>query len=115
MGVFSRRKGASYEREVGTVLGLVRQLDQCRDGGGDLEHPALAIECKRRARAVNLPEAMDQAVKSARGRTPVVIHRVDRAESLVTMRLSDWLALYEQHWRQGTASAASSLKETSSP
>ncbi len=95
-----RRKGARYECEVGAALGLVRALDQCRDGGGDLEHPSLAIECKRYAANVNIPKAMDQAVKSAQGRVPVVIHRVDRTESLVTMRLSDWLPLYEQHWRQ---------------
>lgn len=100
MGAKSRRKGSAYEREVGTELGLVRALDQCRDGGGDLEHPTLAIECKRYARNVNIPQAMDQAVKSARGRVPVVIHRVDRAESLVTMRLSDWVGLYNLHWRQ---------------
>lgn len=99
MPINSRAKGASYEREVGEALGLVRQLDQCRDGGGDLEHPALAIECKRRAVTVNIPKAMAQAERSAAGRTPVVIHRVNRAESLVTMRLSDWLALYNQHWR----------------
>jgi hypothetical protein len=99
MPINSRAKGASYEREVGDELGLVRQLDQCRDGGGDLEHPQLAIECKRRARVVNVPKAMAQAEASARGRVPVVIHRVDRAESLVTMRLSDWRALYDLHWR----------------
>lgn len=98
----SRRKGSSYEREVGAQLGLERQLDQCRDGGGDLEHPELAIECKRRAVSVNVVKAMAQAEKSAHGRTPVVIHRVNRAESLVTMRLSDWLGLYEQHWRPRT-------------
>ena len=94
-----RVKGKSYELEVGAELGLVRALGQTRDGGGDLEHTALAIECKRRARVVNIPQAMAQAVKSAAVRVPVVIHRVDRAESLVTMRLSDWLALYEQHWK----------------
>lgn len=94
-----RQKGASYEREVGQQLGLVRQLDQCRDGGGDLEHPALAIECKRRAITVNIPKAMAQAIKSAAGRIPVVIHRVDRAESLVTMRLEDWQRIYDQHWK----------------
>jgi hypothetical protein len=95
-----RRKGAAYEREVGTALGLVRALDQCRDGGGDLEHPALAIECKRYAANVNIPKAMAQAERSAKGRIPVVIHRVDRTESLVTMRLSDWLGVYDLHWRQ---------------
>ncbi len=95
----SRAKGAGYEREVGQQLGLVRQLDQCREGGGDLEHPTLAIECKRRAVSVNVVKAMAQAEKSAAGRTPVVIHRVNRSDSLVTMRLSDWLALYEQHWK----------------
>lgn len=99
MPINSRRKGADYENEVGQQLGLVRQLDQCREGGGDLEHPTLAIECKRRAVSVNVVKAMAQAEKSAAGRTPVVIHRVNRAESLVTMRLSDWLALYEQHWK----------------
>ena len=99
MAAKSRRKGASYELEVAAELGLVRALGQCRDGGGDLEHPSLAIECKRYARAVNVPKAMAQAVASAQGRIPVVIHRVDRSESLVTMRLSDWQALYDMHWR----------------
>ncbi len=99
MPINSRAKGASYEREVGGALGLDRELTQCREGGGDLEHPALAIECKRRARVVNIPKAMAQAEKSAKGRIPVVIHRVDRAESLVTMRLSDWVGLYDLHWR----------------
>ena len=85
--------------QVAEMLGLARCLEQARDGGGDLEHPTLAIECKRRAVSVNVVKAMAQAEKSAAGRTPVVIHRVNRSESLVTMRLSDWLALYEQHWR----------------
>jgi hypothetical protein len=95
----SRRKGKRYELEVGEMLGLARCLEQARDGGGDLEHPDLAIECKRRALSVNVVEAMAQAEKSADGRVPVVIHRVDRAESLVTMRLSDWLAVYDERWR----------------
>lgn len=100
MTINGRRKGSSYEREVGAELGLARELTQCREGGGDLEHPALAIECKRRARVVNIPKAMAQAEASAKGRVPVVIHRVDRAESLVTMKLSDWVGLYNLHWRQ---------------
>lgn len=96
----SRAKGAAYEREVGTQLGLVRDLEQVRSGGADLEHDRLAIECKRRARHVDVVGAMAQAVAAARGRVPVVIHRVDRGESLVTMRLCDWLEVYHELWRK---------------
>lgn len=94
----SRGKGKKYELEVGRELGLCRELDQAREGGCDLKHPALAIECKR-VENLHLQGAMEQAIAAAAGRIPVVIHRKNRTESLVTMRLSDWKLLYEQHWK----------------
>ena len=94
----SREKGHKYELEVGKALGLNRELDQAREGGCDLEHPALAIECKR-VEHLHLDTAMAQVIAAANGRIPVVIHRKNRTESLVTMRLSDWLAIYEQRWK----------------
>lgn len=98
MPLNSRKKGKDYELEVGRALGLCRELDQAREGGYDLEHPVLAIECKR-VEHLHLDTAMAQVRAAANGRIPVVIHRKNRTESLVTMRLSDWKLLYEQHWK----------------
>ncbi len=98
----SREKGHKYELEVGKALGLCRELDQAREGGCDLAHPVLAIECKR-VESLHMETAMKQAIAAANGRIPVVIHRKNRTESLVTMRLSDWLAIYEQRWKHPPA------------
>jgi hypothetical protein len=41
----------------------------------------------------NISEAMAQAVNDAGGRTPVVAHKRNRGEWMVTVRASDWLQL----------------------
>ena len=55
------------------------------------------IECKRVER-LNLSEAMHQAERDAarfKDGMPCVFHRRNREEWCVTMRLSDWVKLYE--------------------
>lgn len=93
----SRRKGHNFEREIARTLGLNRNIDQSRDGGTDLHHEDYAIECKIRARSVNVYDAMEQAKNAEVGskypRYPIVIHRVDNKETLVTLRLSDAVLL----------------------
>lgn len=60
------------------------------------------IECKRVER-LNVPEAMHQAARDSerfRDGAPAVFHRRSREPWLVTMRLADWISLYQ---RQKTA------------
>ena len=60
--------------------------------------PGVHIECKRVER-LNVPEAMAQAARDSErfhDGAPAVFHRRSREPWLVTMRLTDWLELYEQ-------------------
>lgn len=63
--------------------------------------PGVHIEVKRVER-LNITEAMAQAIRDAQrfqNGAPAVFHRRNRQPWLVTMRLSDWLALYEHEQR----------------
>lgn len=94
----SRRKGADGERELSGILRKhgykSRRGQQYCGTSGDADVigiPDVHIECKR-VEKLNIHTAMAQAVRDARlGETPVVIHRKNRTEWLVTMRLEDYL------------------------
>lgn len=94
----SREKGAAAERELANILKkhgyTARRGQQYSGANGDADVvgiPGVHIECKRVER-LNIHDAMNQAVRDARdGEIPVVIHRKNRTEWLVTMRLEDWL------------------------
>lgn len=102
-GAHSRRKGATYEREVAATLTAAfgvpveRQLGQARDGGHDLEVGPYVIECKRRKALPTIAAWMRQCAASVAGlpeptgHVPVVIAREDAGESYVVMRLADWV------------------------
>lgn len=100
----SRAKGARGERELANILkerGYDARRGQQYSGiSGDADVVGLDgihIEAKRVER-LNLYDAMEQSVRDAReGEVPTVFHRKDRKEWLVTMRLEDWLQLYEQN------------------
>ena len=60
--------------------------------------PGIHIEVKRRER-LNVSEAMKQAIRDAdrfHDGAPAIFHRRSREPWLVTMRLEDWLYLYEK-------------------
>lgn len=58
--------------------------------------PGIHIECKR-VEALNIYKAIEQAKNDAReDETPVVMHRKNSSEWLVTMRFDDWMKLYEK-------------------
>lgn len=97
MGMASRRKGKSGERELAGVLmdllgvDIRRNLDQTRDGGYDLLGvPGWAIECKRYASAqpCEIATWWAQSVRQAEaaGLRPVLFYRLDR---------QDWQALVD--------------------
>ena len=107
-GRSSQRKGADGERELAALL---REYGYPVERGGSLSFgevpdltglPGVHIEVKRVER-LNVPEAMKQAVRDAErfhDGAPALFHRRSREPWLVTMRLSDWMALYD---RQKTA------------
>lgn len=99
----SRQKGARGERELSKVLREygyeTRRGQQYSGANGDADVvglPCIHIECKR-VEKLNLDKAMEQSISDARtDEVPVVMHRKDRHEWLVTMRLDDWMPMYER-------------------
>jgi len=98
MGKMQRTKGAIYEREIVHALvdrgwDAARNLMQTREGGADIILQDFILECKRRAK-LSLYDWLDQATLAAKGRKrPVVVARGDRRESVVILRLDDFLDL----------------------
>ena len=56
----------------------------------------------KRVEALNVHEAVAQAVRDSKdsGKVPIVAHRKNRTEWLVTMRAADWFKLYGV-WKDG--------------
>jgi len=102
MGAASQRKGADGERELAAIL---RGYGYDIKRGGSLSFgevpdltglPGVHIECKRVER-LNVPEAMQQAVRDSerfRDGLPALFHRRNRQPWLVTLRLEDFMRLY---------------------
>ena len=109
--VDSREKGKRYERELASVLRAAGYPDahrtaQYQGNSGkayDIEGvPGIAIEAKHREKMA-LYDWMEQAVRDSEGSglLPVVMHRKNNADTLVTMRLADWLEVFREY-SQGT-------------
>lgn len=104
MGKMSREKGKRYEREVASYLKA--QGYDCRRGqqycgsSGDADViglPGIHIECKH-AEKMSLYDWMDQSVRDSReNEIPVVFHRKNNCETLVTMRADDWIRMYREY------------------
>lgn len=99
----SKQKGARGERELAAIFRdhgyPARRGQQYCGVNGDADViglPGIHVECKR-VEKLNLIDAVRQAVRDAKkGKIPVVFHRKDRSEWLVTMRLEDWFTLYRE-------------------
>lgn len=75
-----------------------------RKGDADIVDalPGIHIECKRVER-LNLDSALEQSVRDARaGEIPVVIHRKNRQQWRITMKLCDFLEIYGRGQDIGT-------------
>lgn len=111
-GARSRRKGCQGEREVANLLTenlgerFVRNLDQTREGGGDIVCGRYLIEVKRVQRA-SLPAWWKQAVASAKAakKIPALWYRADRKPWRVVVPIPEAWAT-EQCWREGLEWAA---------
>lgn len=104
MSKSQQRKGRGGELELARILqgyGYDVQPGKAVSFGStpDLTGlPRIHIECKRVER-LNVGEAMAQAVRDSekfRDGFPALFHRRNRQPWLVTMRLTDWLALYDR-------------------
>lgn len=99
----SRQKGARGERELAGILRAygydTRRGQQYSGANGDADVvglPGIHIECKR-VEKLNLYDAMSQSRHDTRKEEmPVVMHRKDHCEWLVTMSLTDWMQLYSK-------------------
>lgn len=101
-GSRSQRKGADGERELKARL---QEYGYQIERGGSMTFgnvpdltglPGVHIECKRVER-LNVPEAMQQAIRDAErfhDGTPVLFHRRSRSPWLVTLRMEDFMQLY---------------------
>lgn len=94
----SRQKGAAGERELAEKLReygyQARRGQQFSGANGDADVvglPGYHIECKR-VEKLNIDEAMAQSVRDAReNEVPIVCHRKNRKDWLVTIRLEDFM------------------------
>ena len=110
MGRASQRKGRAGELELAQLLqgyGYDVQPGQAVSYGATPDLVGLSgvhIECKSNER-LNVPEAMAQAVRDAdrfRDGAPAVFHRRNRSGWLVTMRLPDWMKMYQKVHKSAT-------------
>ena len=110
MGRASQRKGRAGELELAQLLqgyGYDVQPGQAVSYGATPDLVGLSgvhSECKRNER-LNVPEAMAQAVRDAdrfRDGAPAVFHRRNRSGWLVTMRLPDWMKMYQKVEKSST-------------
>ena len=102
MGKSSQRKGRDGERELRDRLREYGYAVECGEPVSFGEDPDLVglpgihIECKRVER-LNVPEAMQQAVRDSekfQDGMPALFHRRNRQPWLVTIRLEDFMRLY---------------------
>lgn len=102
----SRQKGARGERELASKLREYgynsRRGQQYCGANGDADVTGLDgihIECKRVER-LNLEDAMSQSRRDSReDEIPVVMHRKNNCEWLTTIRLEDFIKMYNE-WRK---------------
>lgn len=100
----SKRKGKTGELEFSRLCKAEgydarRTAQYCGNTGEAADVvgiPGVHVEVKRVER-LNLEEAMSQARRDAKpGLLPIVAHRKNRGEWLVSMRASDWFQLFRE-------------------
>ena len=98
----SKMKGAAGERELANKLILhgfnCRRGQQYCGANGDADVvglPGIHIECKR-VEKLNIEKALQQAEADSKGDIPAVFHRRNRETWKVTLRLDDFMEMYEK-------------------
>jgi len=101
----SKRKGkrgelefARFCREQGYNVRRGQQYNGL-EGEDVVGLPGIHVEVKRVER-LNIYDAIAQSKRDARGKIPIVAHRRNNCEWLITMRAEDWFKLYRE-WEAG--------------
>lgn len=118
MALNSRRKGKTGELEAAEILrtlfGWTTRRTQQYSGTSDTadlrveQTPSLFWEIKRVCR-LNVPKAMRTAASQCGRRVPVLMHRPDRSDWLITIRVQDLPQLchaFESAQAESVAAAA---------
>lgn len=103
-GAGKRNKGARGELEwrdqwrVHGYTGAYRSAQYCgRNGDQDVICPEIEIlnlhQEVKRTECLRLHEAMKQAKEDGHGKIPIVAHKRNREEWMVTMRAEDWFKM----------------------
>lgn len=108
MAINSKQKGARFERLLASIFrdygySDSRRTSQYCGNTGDASDvvglPGIHVEAKHQEK-MQLYDWMDQAKRDAEasgtGRIPVVFHKKNNHEILVTMRIDDWFSLYRE-------------------
>lgn len=101
----SKDKGKRFERDIANYLkergyDARRSAQYCGNTGDAADVvglPGFHIECKHQEK-MHLYDWMEQAVRDSAksGDTPIVIHKQNRKDTLVTMRLDDFMNMMEK-------------------
>ena len=97
-GKRGEREFAAYCREQGYQVRRGQQYNGI-EGEDCVGLPGVHIEVKRVER-LNIEQAMLQSKTDANGKIPIVAHRKNAREWLVTMRGEDWFMLFRE-WESG--------------
>lgn len=104
MPINSKKKGAAGEREFSNLCkehgyNTKRTQQFCgKNGDADVDGiEGLHIEVKR-VEKLNIENAIKQASDDARsGEMPIVAHRKNRGEWLITMKANDWFEVFREY------------------
>ena len=116
-GAGARRKGARGENEVCKILTAivgtkhVRNLDQTREGGGDVQWGPFLLEVKT-TETVSMPAWQRQAVASAEkgGDVPAVVWRQRGAKWWIALPFEEFATMFET-LRNGAEQAQLRIRE----
>ena len=99
-GKRGEREFASLCRYNGYVNARRGQQYNGLDGEDVANLPFIHVEVKRVER-LNISDAMAQSIHDAKGDDiPIIAHRKNNCDWLVTMRFDDWINLYRE-WEAG--------------
>lgn len=105
MTINSKQKGNRFERELASRFreygyDCRRGQQYCgANGDADVEGlPGIHVEAKHQEK-MHLYDWMAQAIRDAKkkGKIPVVFHKKNYAEILVTMRFDDFMEIYREY------------------
>jgi len=92
---FCRKQGYTEARRTQQYCGNTGDASDC------VGLPKIHQEVKR-VEKLNIDNAMKQATHDSGDNIPIVAHRKNRKEWLVTMRADDWFKLYDCYFKKMT-------------